>query len=157
MQQYADWCAGNCDIWESRSERLKEDDASVIIQPAVEDASFDERFSTLFPLSLPISLVESRSLEPGPVPGGQATSVGDDLPSSAPVTPNTPRKRLTHETHRVPESPSAKALRAVYHANLLDSRHQMSSWNRRVPVPGLTSTAGILNQRRSSTPAFVAD
>ena len=162
LQCYADWCAQNHDIWEVRSEKLRESEESTIVQPVVEDASYDERFSTLFPLSLPVSLVEARSLEPGPLPA--LTSPG--VPQT-PITPLTPRKaRLSGVEPSTPlfvESPSAKAIRAVYHANLLDSRFRpalnlghTSGWTRGVPIPGLQPSTAYLNQRRSSSPGLVA-
>lgn len=161
MQCYADWCAQNQELWESRSERIKESETTVIVQPAVEDAAYDERFSTLFPLSLPVSLVESRSLEPGPITWTDMDSptapTGNTGNSSVPQTPMaTPKKqKLADGCSRHSESPSAKAMRAVYHANLLDQRHRLSSWTRGVPIPGLQTNAAWLSGRRSSTPAVV--
>lgn len=144
-----------------RSEKLLESEESTIVQPVVEDASYDERFSTLFPLSLPVSLVEARSLEPGPLPALTSPNV-----PATPLTPLTPRKaRLSGVEPQTPlfaESPSAKAIRAVYHANLLDSRFRpalnlghTSGWTRGVPIPGLQPCTAYLEQRRSSSPGLV--
>lgn len=159
MQHYADLCAGNQEIWESRSEAISMSDETVIVQPAVEDAAQDERFSTLFPLSLPVSLVEARNLEPGPMGANDGGSpVAATGNSSLPQTPmTTPRKTtLADGCTRHPESPSAKAMRAVYHANLLDQRHRLSSWTRGVPIPGLQANGTFGNLRRSSTPAALS-
>jgi hypothetical protein len=164
LQCYADWCAQNHDIWEVRSEKLRESEESTIIQPVVEDASYDERFSTLFPLSLPVSLVEARSLEPGPLPALTSASPGVPLTPATPLTPHKARlSGVEPQTPLFAESPSAKAIRAVYHANLLESRFRpalnlghTSGWTRGVPIPGLQPSTAYLNQRRSSSPGVVA-
>ena len=157
LQCYADWCAANHDIWESRSEKLRESEsAAEIVQPAVEDASYDERFSTLFPLSLPFSLVEAHSLEPGPVKGYVTDALDvSALPSNTPqlpATPLTPRKSKWPSHTKLAESPSAKAMRAVYHATLLDQRHGLYSRIRGVPIPGVQPDATYLHARRRSSP-----
>jgi hypothetical protein len=47
------------------------------------------------------------------------------------------------------DSPTAKAMRAVYHANLLEQRFRHSGWSRGVPIPGVNVA---LEPRRMSTP-----
>lgn len=161
MQCYADWCVQNLDIWENRSEELKEQRETAMVQPVVEDAAYDARFATLFPLSLPTSLVESRSLEPGPptqreeshssLPNGGSRLLPDD------AAPHSPRKtrRVGESSGKLPDSPSAKAMRAVYHTSLLDQRYRVSSWTRGVPIPGVTPLSALIPPRRSSTPGLI--
>ncbi|RXK39929.1 hypothetical protein M231_02724 [Tremella mesenterica] len=255
LQCYAILCAENRDLWQKRLQSFSLDSqqaATKLIQPAVEAASRDARFKTLFPLSLPISLVESESLQPGPFPrfiksslkptnvstttvemsfadastgreklsspsfpnsisihstsssleeetsgvsrgskGEKSNHISSSIPNSvsALAEPDTPRlttsfnfpfnnlidsqnnlqsddqkpdnpppydqtlvnsqPNITMETNKV-ESPAAKAMRAVYHANLLDQRHRLGSWCRGVPIPGLEK--GWVLERRMSTP-----
>lgn len=179
LRNYAEWCSQNRAIWEGRHETMQQDAGdSRIVQPAVEDAAHDERFSTLFPLSLPTSLVALASLEPGPTladpqghlaPGynlSQATPPRTARSTSGVLSPGFneegypgPQVTQSHGPHLGhSDSPSAKAMRAVYHANLLDQRHRLSSWTRGVPIPGIKPSLNhraYLEIRRSSTPGYL--
>ncbi|EIW70221.1 hypothetical protein TREMEDRAFT_68552 [Tremella mesenterica DSM 1558] len=217
LQCYAILCAENRDLWQKRLQSFSLDSqqaATKLIQPAVEAASRDARFKTLFPLSLPISLVEEKLSSPSfpnsisihstsssleeetsgvsrGSKGEKSNHISSSIPNSvsALAEPDTPRlttsfnfpfnnlidsqnnlqsddqkpdnpppydqtlvnsqPNITMETNKV-ESPAAKAMRAVYHANLLDQRHRLGSWCRGVPIPGLEK--GWVLERRMSTP-----
>lgn len=148
LQCYADWCSENRSLWQQRLDHLTETiDAIHLVQPVVESAAHDKRFRTLFPLSLPASLVGTTGLNPGP--------------AVSPVTPP-PRKAqaaspdtATHPTsYETAESPAAKAMRAVYHANLLGQRHRLTSGSRGTVIPGIIPL-DYNEGRRMSTPDAV--
>ena len=145
LQCYADWCAENRSLWQQRLDHFAEAiEASQLVQPIVESAVLDERFRTLFPLSLPASLIGARGLEPGPVitpttPHGQTSQTESGLAET---------KSSANEGA---ESPAAKAMRAVYHPRLLAQRHRLSSWTRGILIPGVQSSDWT-EARRMSTP-----
>ena len=118
LQCYADSCAENRSLWQERVDHLAQAIESVhLVQPVVEAAATDERFRTLFPLSLPSALVGATCLEPGP-------SLSPTPPHqhiSSPID-------LTSHTRSSNQSPTAKAMRAVYHHNLLNQKHRSFSW-----------------------------
>lgn len=133
LQCYADWCAENRSLWQQRLNDLTAAaDATHLVQPIVESAADEERFRTLFPLSLPASLVGAMCLEPGPI-------------GSSPTSPKM-QSSLTSTAHEGAESPAAKAMRAVYHANLLDHRHRLSSYH------GGIASLEFAGGRRMSSP-----
>ncbi|OCF35312.1 hypothetical protein I316_02858 [Kwoniella heveanensis BCC8398] len=166
LQVYADSCADNREIWQRRLDELvveaaaeEEGDAlRRLIQPAVEGASHDDRFKTLFPLLLPTSLLAGGGGQ-GVVP--LITSEGEGI-SSVPTTPPTPLSATAseHPLRDIPgqsqgstyaESPDTKAMRAVYRAKIGEpkprGRVTSSSWAR--------SMGEWSEGRRMSTPEVV--
>ncbi|WVR04999.1 hypothetical protein IAU60_002011 [Kwoniella sp. DSM 27419] len=152
LQVYADSCADNREIWQRRLDELvaepgeEGDVVRQLIQPAVEGASHDDRFKSLFPLLLPTSLL--------------ASPADDDAASlPTPTTPPTPTSASLGMTPGVglgldgahADSPETKAMRAVYRAKLGEpvsrGRVTSSSWAR---------SMGEWNEgRRMSTPEVV--
>ncbi|WVQ98530.1 hypothetical protein IAU59_005656 [Kwoniella sp. CBS 9459] len=167
LQVYADSCADNREIWQRRLDELVADAAAGdegdairrLIQPAVEGASHDDRFKTLFPLLLPTSLISGST---GVVP--MATS--EEGISSVPATPPTPTSATALEHHHTirdlpgsgptyAESPDTQAMRAVYRAKIGDTKprgrvtssswaRSMSEWNegRRMSTPEVVVSHG---------------
>ncbi|WVF72402.1 hypothetical protein IAT40_007217 [Kwoniella sp. CBS 6097] len=169
LQVYADSCADNREIWQRRLDELVVEAAAGdegdairhLIQPAVEGASHDDRFKTLFPLLLPTSLLA------GSAAANPLTSQEQEGISSVPTTPPTPSTATAseHPIHRdqlpgqghgqgpssYAESPDTKAMRAVYRAKIGESKPRgrvtSSSWAR---------SMGEWNEgRRMSTPEVV--
>ncbi|KAK8869991.1 hypothetical protein IAR55_000561 [Kwoniella newhampshirensis] len=136
LQPYADSCADNRALWQSRLDELRQreeeqgEDLKTLIQPPVEGASHDERFKSLFPLLLPISLVAG--LTPSTTIEADMDQPGS--PSSL-ITPSGSYVGSTVSTSQDIDSsgsPAAKAMRAVYYAKLVDPspRSRMTSWSR---------------------------
>lgn len=165
LQKYADSCAENRGLWSRRLESLQGDESTPLVQPVIAGASVDDRFRTLFPLSLPMSLVSLTCLEPGPIPDYCSTDMitQSDPSSHAPATPvriaalplptQSPHSGSSFSFGNSSSgsySPTTKAMRAVYHANLLDQRHRLAKEGKGVPIPGLNVLLDA--GRRASTP-----
>ena len=186
MKIYAERCAENHATWTKRLEDCMDSTGADVVQPAIQDAADNERFATLFPLSLPLSLVGPNTLEPGPslliAPPASTSSTAVSAPASA-VSSSSPFASTSQSTEatsahahsnphltpkkdksgsgyenstcaRTPTSPAAKAIRAVYHANLLSHKHNLSSWRHGLDQHVLASRT-ILTARRSSTPGIL--
>ena len=160
LQPYADSCAANRALWSQRLESLvgeAKTSGSRIIQPVIDGASQEtERFRTLFPLTLPCSMVGPEALAPGPRSPAVPRSFPSGSTLGSPNRPSTPSQRSSANGVGLyeQESPSAKAMRAVYHANLLDSRHKFGSWSQGLLMPGLSKGA-VVDGRRMSAPNVI--
>lgn len=139
LQPYADSCMENQTIWKARLAELTEKEGEegeavrTLIQPAVEGASQDERFKTLFPLLLPTPLVSGLS-GPEDTLLKRSSSIPSPTAAMTSFAPHTPSMfnfgiDLTEQTGA---SPAASVMRAVYHAKLVDqgSRSRLASWSR---------------------------
>nr|XP_031858798.1 uncharacterized protein CI109_005751 [Kwoniella shandongensis]KAA5525870.1 hypothetical protein CI109_005751 [Kwoniella shandongensis] len=136
LQPYADSCSDNRALWQSRLDELLQreeeegEDMRGLIQPPVEGASHDERFKTLFPLLLPTSLMASLT------PSTSAATIDGDIDnSSSPlITPSGSYVGIGNQSEidSIAGSPATKAMRAVYHAKLVNdtTRSRMTSWSR---------------------------
>jgi hypothetical protein len=177
LHGYANSCAENRSLWQTRLDGFvaQPDSQRIIVQPAIEDASADERFRLLIPLLLPTSLADSLNQQSSftegsfvQSPSGPTASISDDVltppisTSSAPhaseqMTPNGNISTST-TTSTNTESPSTKAMRAVYHTNLLEHRHRLCTWvggdKVGVPIPGVGGF-DLDFDRRMSTPSGV--
>lgn len=152
LQVYADTCAENRSKWQGRLDHFSamaaaeaeqaaetRESGVPLVQPAIDPADEqDGRFTTLFPLSLPTCLVPATHLEPGP--SGPAAP---QVPVTAPQAASQPQSGA--------ESPVTQAMRAVYHASLLDQRVRHGSWSRSARmIPGVG--VNLAETRRSSLP-----
>jgi hypothetical protein len=130
----------------------------MIVQPAVEDAATDERFKSLLPLLLPVSLLDSTHiLDSTDFVGSPSRTGGNNLP----LTPASSKSYTSHGNTNIStasENPSTKAMRAVYHTNLLQQHHRLSTWagggKVGVPIPGVGGI-DLDFDRRLSTPGGV--
>jgi hypothetical protein len=182
LQQYADSCAENRNTWAGRLEALQASGNTEIVQPPIMAASTDDRFKTLFPLSLPAVLVAPFEQLPEPVPpvprsprsintraistsasparsNFSITSMGPPSSRSAQSysttylkTPDTATslpsatdtiKGSYGTSPRSSASAMVKAIRAVYHVDVLEYPHRPSlaqfGYERRASTPdGLT-------------------
>lgn len=140
LQPYADSCVENQTIWKARLAELTEKEGDegeavrTLIQPAVEGASQDERFKTLFPLLLPTPLVSGLSMPEEATLLKGSSSFPSPTAAVSPYVPPTPSKFSfgTDLTEQNGASPAASVMRAVYHAKLVDqgSRSRLASWSR---------------------------
>lgn len=142
LQCYAEWCSENRGLWQNRLEVLQQTEAR-LIQPVIEGEAQHVRFRSLFPLSLPTKMVSRNSLELGPTP------------STSPTSPQSRTRQASNSAggnqNTLRDSPSARAMRAVYHSNLLNQRLRLSSWSRGIPTPD-GQPIGFPDARRMSTP-----
>jgi hypothetical protein len=161
LQGYANSCASNRALWQTRLDHFtaQPDTQRLIVQPAIEDAATDERFRSLLPLLLPVSLLDStQPLDPANILNSPSRMGGINLP----LTPPSSHSHTSHVTNlnttTASESPSTKAMRAVYHTNLLQQRHRLSTWvgggKVGVPIPGVGGI-DLDYDRRLSTPGGV--
>ncbi|OXG38621.1 high-affinity phosphodiesterase [Cryptococcus neoformans Bt15] len=140
LQPYADSCVENQTIWKARLAELTEKEGDegeavrTLIQPAVEGASQDERFKTLFPLLLPTPLVSGLSVPEEATLLKGSSSFTSSTAAMSPYALPTPSKFSfgTDLTEQNGASPAASVMRAVYHAKLVDqgSRSRLASWSR---------------------------
>ncbi|WVN85177.1 uncharacterized protein L203_100322 [Cryptococcus depauperatus CBS 7841] len=144
LRFYTDSCIANLAIWKARLEELTEKEgeegqaARSIIQPAIEGASHDERFKTLFPLLLPTSLLaglSSMSLDEAHMQSADGNLVPTHSPISpfAPLTPSIYSLR-TDEVLDKPIPSTASVMHAVYHAKLVDqtAKSKLTNWSKGV-------------------------
>lgn len=177
LQQYADSCADNRNTWAGRLEALQASGDTAIVQPPIMAASTDDRFKTLFPLSLPASLIAPFANLPEPISVSRSanTRALSSSASASParstfsLTPSSSRSVQSHSTltstylktpdaaqsmpssattlragdagadARDSETAMVKAIRAVYHVDVLEYPHR-------------TSLAQYGYERRASTP-----
>lgn len=178
LHGYADSCAENRSLWQMRLDGFiaQPDGDRMIVQPAIEDASADERFRTLIPLLLPISLAESFSHSSDANQGLPAenlvqsptgpTTTGSEYPLTPPTSTSYSSGLAQHAlrtggpTTPMTESPSTKAMRAVYYTNLLEQRHRLCTWvggsKVGVPIPGVGGF-DLDFDRRMSTPSGILE
>lgn len=167
LHVYADTCAENRSKWQGRLDHFSDLAAAAaadaaadaeqaeqaagsresgvpLVQPAIDPADeVDGRFTTLFPLSLPTCLVPATQLAPGP----SCTAAASQVPGPAPAPTVSQSSSPTART----ESPVTQAMRAVYHASLLDQRVRHGSWSRSARmIPGVG--INLAEARRSSLP-----
>lgn len=166
LQNYANNCASNRALWQTRLDRFvaQSDTDTQIVQPAIEDASADERFRSLIPLLLPVSLLESSQVHEHTLDTRFVLSPSGIDTTSLPLTPPSSQSQSHSSTHQqhshssTNESPSTKAMRAVYHTNLLQQRHRLSTWvgggKVGIPIPGVGGI-DLDYDRRLSTPGGV--
>jgi len=166
LQNYANNCASNRALWQTRLDRFvaQADTDTQIVQPAIEDASADERFRSLIPLLLPVSLLESSQIHEHTLDTKFVLSPSGIDTTSLPLTAPSSQSRSHSSTHQqhshssTNESPSTKAMRAVYHTNLLQQRHRLSTWvgggKVGIPIPGVGGI-DLDYDRRLSTPGGV--
>lgn len=161
MQGYANSCASNRALWQTRLDlyTAQPDTQRLIVQPAIEDAATDERFRSLLPLLLPVSLLDStHTLDNADFVGSPSRIGGTNLPLTPPSSHSYTSHVSNMNSTTVSHSPSTKAMRAVYHTNLLQQRHRLSSWvgggKVGVPIPGVGGI-DLDYDRRLSTPGGV--
>ena len=163
MQEYANSCASNRALWQTRLDHYtaQPDTQRLIVQPAIEDAATDERFKSLLPLLLPISLLDSSHT----FDSAEADFVNSPSRMGGSNLPLTPPSSHSYTSHvnlstnsNTSDNPSTKAMRAVYHTNLLQQRHRLSTWagggKVGVPIPGVGGI-DLDYDRRLSTPGDV--
>lgn len=179
LHGYANSCAENRSLWQTRLDGFtaQPDSDRMIVQPAIEDASADERFRTLIPLLLPTSLAElfsqtseanqglvSENLVQSPT---GPTTTSSEYPLTPPTSTSYSSGLAQHGLGSsgpgpgpLTESPSTKAMRAVYHTNLLEQRHRLCTWvggsKVGVPIPGVGGF-DLDFDRRMSTPSGVLE
>ena len=154
FQRYAKWCADNRRVWLDRLIHARAN-PPIMSQPLLFDASQDQRFSTLFPMSLPTNLVAQMQMQAA-VSGLEMdmSSPGSDILSSLP-------QPLFTDT---PQSDAARAMRAVYHTLGPKARERATPSG--PGLPGLSlGGAGVggggfnlqqyLETRRSSNPEIL--
>jgi hypothetical protein len=134
------------------------DTQRLMVQHAIADASMDDRFRSLLPLLLPESLLETYQPHDGP---DDHSDKGDTSASGEyPFIPSSSHSHSPahHHSSNASESPSTKAMRAVYHTNLLEQRHRLSTWvagsKVGVPIPGVGGI-DLDFDRRLSTPGML--
>ena len=161
MQDYANSCASNRALWQTRLEyyTAQPDTQRLIVQPAIEDAATDERFRSLLPLLLPVSLLGStHTLDSAVFVNSPTRMGGTNLPLTPPSSHSYSSQATGTKTSSLGERPSTKAMRAVYHTNLLQQRHRLSTWagggKVGVPIPGVGGI-DLDYDRRLSTPGGV--
>jgi hypothetical protein len=166
MQEYANSCASNRALWQTRLDHYNTQPGTqrLIVQPAIEDAATDERFKSLLPLLLPVSLLDSDSnhtYDSADFVNSPSRMGGANLPLTPPSSHSyTSHLNLTSTKTNISDNsdPSTKAMRAVYHTNLLQQRHRLSTWaggeKVGVPIPGVGGI-DLDYDRRLSTPGGV--
>lgn len=139
LSVYAQRCADNRALWRTRLDEM-DDAGTEVIQPAIEGESQDERFRSLFPLSLPPALVSSHSLEVGPLGPSEPITPPARFSSLLAKADNDPKPVLPTANAQLTASPvaaslpkttsnvSLRAMRVVYRDNLLNQRSRLSSW-----------------------------
>lgn len=168
LQKYADSCAENRGIWSQRSEVFQSLERTALVQPVIESASADDRFKTLFPLSLPVSLVEPNAggsqLSPDPawqgVPSlsntpstgnfsGRSTYGNGPGPGSGPG-PNG-ESASSYYTLQTPKSSDIYSFQAAsLHPESESGSHPSSASGQSTAVKAVRAVyrANILNERR---------
>ncbi|KAL7422124.1 3',5'-cyclic-nucleotide phosphodiesterase [Cryptotrichosporon argae] len=133
LQAYADTCAENRNIWQSRLDALEADSQSGApsrpisqVQPA--PFATDDRFRTLFPLSLPASIVAAHAASTPTRPQKPNLGAHGLADNAVAVEPPTPE--------------DAGILRAVYHTGVAERVHPLI-------LPGII---GLDGARRMSHP-----
>jgi hypothetical protein len=161
LQGYANSCASNRALWQTRLDHYNSqpDTQRLIVQPAIEDAATDERFRSLLPLLLPVSILEStHTLDSADFVNSPSRMGGTNLPLTPPSSHSHTSHVTSTNTNSLGEGPSTKAMRAVYHTNLLQQRHRLSTWagggKVGVPIPGVGGI-DLDYDRRLSTPGGV--
>lgn len=146
LQGYADSCAENRSLWQSRLEEFSSqpDHQRAIVQPAIEAASTDDRFRSLFPLLLPPSLLDPST-----------SDIGTSSTTESPLTPPSSLPSYPTSTSTTAEftDASTKAMRAVYYTDLLEHKHRGANTGGIgvVPIPGVGGFDWDF-ERRMSTP-----
>ncbi|ORX39638.1 hypothetical protein BD324DRAFT_614437 [Kockovaella imperatae] len=145
FRRYAKWCSENRYVWEQRLDDARAQDP-VLVQPLLYDASQNKRFATLFPMSLPTTLVSQMQSAIGS--SDSATDLLSALsvrPPEAPIFSKNPQSEL-----------AARAMRAVYHSDLSSrpaAPGRVASFGRGTPGPGsVLEMETYLEGRRSSNP-----
>lgn len=152
LQGYADSCAENRSLWQTRLDEFasQPEQQRMIVQPAIEAASSDDRFRSLFPLLLPPSLLDSTNSEFG------AASSSTASPLTPPVSLPPPAAHSASAAAAEMVDASTRAMRAVYHTDLLEHKHRGSTMTGAgvVPIPGVGGFDWDF-ERRMSTPTGV--
>lgn len=165
LQQYSDSCASNRALWTSRLASLQDNpnpnSSSPLVQPIISHASMDDRFHTLFPLSLPLSLVSLSYLDHSGPPPPFSTFPDSDFPAhpyslggpsgshrtSSSTSLRTPPPSASYTFRSFPNSdpPNVNMMRAAVQANL----SRMGKEKKGISIPTLHDFDG---GRRASVP-----
>jgi hypothetical protein len=161
LHGYASSCAYNRALWQTRLDEFtaQPDTLRLVVQPAIEGASADERFRSLIPLLLPVSLLDStQTIDTQMVVSPSGLDTSGNYPPTPPSSNSYSSTNQQHSLNTTKESPSTKAMRAVYHTNLLQQRHRLSTWvgggKVGIPIPGVGGI-DLDYDRRLSTPGGV--